>query len=141
MNYNIYKSFKFSNFMIQYKDAEDINQKIQLIVSALNLNHINSERLFCIRSNGSKTRGIIARCHSLPKIMQHSLKTNAAYIIEVVSENFDNLSEEQKTKTLIHELLHIPKTFGGGFIHHNVVNRRKVDSLYSKFMLSSDRKI
>ena len=119
--------------MISYNEAYDIKQKIELIVSALGFRHINSERLFCIRSYGSKARGIVARCHSLPKIMQHSLKINPAYIIEVLSENFDTMSDEQKIKTLIHELLHIPKTFGGGFIHHNVVNRRTVEKFYSKY--------
>jgi predicted metallopeptidase len=56
------------------------------------------------------------------------------YLIELISEKFDRQSEEDKIKTLIHELMHIPKTFGGGFIHHNKVNEKSVDILYREYL-------
>ncbi|MCL6500545.1 MAG: metallopeptidase [Candidatus Pacearchaeota archaeon] len=118
---------------IRYENADDIKRKIELIIKVLELKHINPARIYCIRSHGSSSRGIIARCHSLPKIMQQALNTEPAYVIEVVSENFCRQKEDEQIKTLIHELLHIPKTFGGGFLHHNVVTRAKIDKLYSKF--------
>jgi predicted metallopeptidase len=40
------------------------------------------------------------------------------------------MSREEQDKTLIHELMHIPKSFGGGFIHHNIVTDRNVNKLY-----------
>ena len=40
------------------------------------------------------------------------------------------MSREEQDKTLIHELIHTPKSFGGGFKHHNVINRRNVEKLY-----------
>lgn len=43
------------------------------------------------------------------------------------------MSEEDRIKTLIHELMHIPKTFGGGFRHHDFVQRRTIDRLYKNF--------
>ena len=43
------------------------------------------------------------------------------------------MSPEDKTKTLIHELMHIPKTFGGGFIHHDVVHERNVNKMYEHY--------
>ncbi|MGB9708060.1 MAG: putative metallopeptidase [Candidatus Pacearchaeota archaeon] len=118
---------------IYYQEAQDIKRKIELIIKVLELKHINPARVYCIRSYGSSSRGIIARCHSLPKIMQQVLAIEPAYIIEVISESFDKQKEEEQIKTLIHELLHIPKTFGGGFLHHNVVTRAKIDKLYNKF--------
>lgn len=118
---------------IRYESAEDIKKKIELIIKVLELKHINVERVYCIRSYGSSSRGIIARCHALPKILQQALKIEPAYVIEIISETFDKQNEEEKLKTLIHELLHIPKTFGGGFLHHNVVTRAKIDKLYNKF--------
>lgn len=118
---------------IHYEEAQDIQRKIELIVQVLEMKHVNPSRVYCIRSHGSSSRGIIARCHSLPKIMQQVLAIEPAYIIEVISETFDKQKEEEQVKTLIHELMHIPKTFGGGFLHHNVVTRTKIDRLYHKF--------
>lgn len=117
---------------IHYENADDIKRKIELIIKVLDMKHVNPSRVYCIRSHGSSSRGIVARCHSLPKIMQQVLAIEPAYIIEVISESFDKQKEEEQVKTLIHELLHIPKTFGGGFLHHNVVTRTKIDKLYNK---------
>lgn len=119
--------------MIKYDEALDIKRIIEKLALALEMEHLKIDRIFCIRSRGSASRGIIARCHALPKIMQQCLLIRPAYIIEVISENFDKLSEDEKIKTLIHELLHIPKTFGGGFRHHNVITKARVERLYTKF--------
>ena len=56
------------------------------------------------------------------------------YLIEVISERFDKMSEEDREKVIIHELMHIPKAFGGGFIHHNVVNERNVKKVYQEYL-------
>jgi len=124
--------------MLRYENAEDIRGRISELVSTLNLEHVHLDRVACIRSRGSTSRGIIARCHALPKIMQMALNTKAHYIIEVISEKFDRMPEEEQTKTLIHELLHIPKSFGGGFIHHNMVNSSTVNKMMKK--LNESRK-
>ena len=118
--------------MIKYEEAPDIKKKIDSLVLASEMKHLNAERIFCIRSYGSKSRGVVARCHALPKIMQKALNTGARYVIEVISEKFDRLSEEQQMKTLIHELMHIPKSFGGGFIHHNIVNSQTVNKIWKE---------
>lgn len=46
----------------------------------------------------------------------------------------DKLSESEKTKTIIHELMHIPKTFGGGFIHHDKVHERNVKIVFDQYI-------
>ena len=129
--------------MIKYEEAPDIKIKIELLAQILDLDHLNLNRIFCIRSKGSKSKNIIARCHSLPKIMQLSLKTESAYIIEIISENFDKQIEDEKIRTLIHELLHIPKSFGGGFRHHNVITKRKIEQLFKRYKnsIDEDRKV
>ena len=121
---------------IKYETAEDIKKKVELIVKKLGLEHIKLERLHCVRSYGSNSK-IIARCHTLPKIMQQVLSMEPVYVIELIAENFDKQKEEEQIKTLIHELLHIPKTFGGGFLYHNIVTKAKVEKLYNKFKNSS----
>lgn len=114
--------------------APDVKQRIAQIVSRLEMSHVDSSRIVCMRSRGSTSRAI-ARIWSLPKIWQKALNVKAHYIIEVVSERFDKLSVDDKDRTLIHELAHIPKTFSGAVLSHNAVHfdgcggfvRRRID--------------
>ncbi|MEM5872408.1 MAG: putative metallopeptidase [Candidatus Aenigmatarchaeota archaeon] len=108
---------------------------IKDIIEKLNFNHIKFENLICIKSVGSKSKRTIARIHGLPKIMQVALNSKAFYVIEIISENFDKLSYQDKIKTLIHELMHIPKNFGGGFRgHRNFVTRKKVEEKFKEYL-------
>ena len=119
--------------MRYFKDPE-LDGITRDIVYRLNLNHIDTRRIVCIKSFGTKSRRILARCHTLPKIIQKALGIEAHYVIEVVSENFSKLDHQEQLKVLIHELLHIPKTFGGGFRHHRpYVNRRTVERAYKMY--------
>jgi predicted metallopeptidase len=43
------------------------------------------------------------------------------------------MSGEEKIKTIIHELMHIPFSFGGGFKHHNVVCEKNVNKMYKEY--------
>jgi predicted metallopeptidase len=63
-----------------------------------------------------------------------ALGLSPSYVIEVLSERYDKLSQEDKEKTLIHELLHIPRGFKGGFLpHKGNISRRKVDRLHREY--------
>ncbi len=117
---------------MRYEEARDIQEKVEKIIEKLNLSHIRINDISCIRSYGSKSRNCIARCHALNKVMQKALGRKGFYVLEFLSEKFDKLEEQEKIKTIIHELLHIPKSFGGGFKHHNYVTRRNVEKLYKK---------
>ncbi len=103
-------------------------------ISRILFPHVKINDVVCLRSFGSTSRGTVARCHALGKAMQLALGRKGFYVIEVISNRFDKLSEEEKTKTLIHELMHIPKSFGGGFIHHNVVCHRNVERMYRDYV-------
>ena len=90
------------------------------------------------RSRGSKAKRTIARIHGLGKVWQDVLNLPPSYTIEVISEIFDRMSPEDREKTLIHELMHIPGGFGGGFRpHKGYVERKNVEAVYKK--LQSDR--
>ena len=119
---------------IKYETAEDIMARLVDIATAINMVHVRFSGVYAFRSRESGSRGTIARCHALSKIWQKALGINAVYIIEVISERFDRMSREEQDKVLIHELMHIPKSFGGGFIHHNLVNERNVNKLYHLYM-------
>lgn len=115
----------------RYERAADVSELLSRIIDKLGFSHIQKSRVYCYRSHGSKACNTIARVHSLPRIWQQALSEPAYYAIEVLAEQYDPLPFEDKEKTLIHELLHIPNSFGGGFRHHkNWVTRRRVEALY-----------
>ncbi|HUO42662.1 MAG TPA: putative metallopeptidase [Methylomirabilota bacterium] len=117
----------------RYERAPDVSQLISFIIDKLNFKHIPKHRVYCYRSHGSKASNVIARVHSLPKIWQQALSEPAYYAVEVLSEQYDQLPVDEKEKTLIHELLHIPNSFGGGFRHHkNWVTRKRVETLHQQ---------
>ena len=115
---------------MDYNDAGDVKEKCEKIISALDMNHVDISRVAFMRSKGTSTRGTIARCHGLSRVMQIGMNIKAFYVIEVISEIYDRMDEEDQTKVLIHELMHIPKNFGGGFRHHDYVCRREVDKMF-----------
>jgi len=119
---------------MSYEPAPDLRARMVEIVHTLGMEHVvfNLDKVECIRSFGSSTTRTIARCHALGKVMQMGMKTPAFYTIEFL-ERFDRMSKEDQDKTIIHEMMHIPKSFGGGFRHHDFVCDRNVDLLYEKF--------
>jgi predicted metallopeptidase len=62
--------------------------------------------------------------------MQKAMGVKSFYSIEFLAR-FDKLSKEEQDKVIIHELMHIPKTFGGGFRHHDYVVEENVNVLHS----------
>lgn len=88
-----------------------------------------------MRSNGSRARAY-ARIWGLSRIFQITAGYKPTYVIEVLSKHFDQLNEKEKIKVLIHELLHIPKTFSGALKSHrgryHRIGKREVDELFNK---------
>ncbi|MEM2093720.1 MAG: putative metallopeptidase [Candidatus Bathyarchaeia archaeon] len=120
--------------VIRYYRAKDIESNVSEIVHAIGLEHIDLSRVVILRSQGSRAANTIARIYGLPRVWQFSLGIEPHYVLELISENFDILKQEEKEKVLIHELLHIPTSFGGGFKHHrNWVNEKRVQYLHSIF--------
>ena len=107
--------------------------KAKEIARKLSLEHIDLERISVIKSSGSKTKRTVARIHTFGKVLQIGMQQKAFYAIELLTEEFDKQSEEEKTKTLIHELLHIPRAFGGGFRNHRqYVNKISIEKAFNK---------
>lgn len=108
---------------LKWQEADDITSRINFLVDALKYDHILTHRIFCYRSEGSKSRSY-ARIWGLNKIWQKALGQEPGYVIEVISEKFDHLSQEKKDEVLIHELLHIPKNFSGALLPHHRKGKR-----------------
>jgi len=118
---------------MRYEFAPDLQEKAEEI-SRILFPHVKLDFVKCIRSYGSSSRGTIARCHALGKVMQKAMNLKAFYTLEFISERFDKFSEEEKTKIIIHELMHIPFAFGGGFKHHNHVTEENVEIHYRTYV-------
>ena len=119
---------------MKYFPAPDIRDLALDIISRAGMDWIDTSRVGFVRSFGSKSVRTIARCHSLGKIWNTSLGIPVSYTIEVIAEQFDNLPGEEKVRTIIHELLHIPKSFGGGFRYHDFVRKREIDKWFKKYL-------
>ena len=118
---------------IKYTEAPDIKKRVEEIAASLEFFNVVPQFIHCVRSKGSKSKRTIARIHGLGKIWQDVLYLPPSYIIEVISEHYERLTEAEKEKTLIHELLHIPSGFSGGFRpHKGYVERETVEQLYKK---------
>ena len=115
--------------------APDVQERMECILESGEFPHINTYRIICMRSQGAKARAY-ARVWGMPSIWQKALGIEPFYVIEVLGEHFDSLDEERKDKVLIHELLHIPKRFGGGLVPHNcfgrVINEKRVREIYER---------
>lgn len=121
--------------MIKYEPAPDIQEKARHIVEKIGMHH-DLSRVHFFRSHGSTSRRTLARCHALPRVMQLALGVKGHYVIEVISEKFDRLPDEEKIKTIIHELLHVPKSMGGGFRQHDYVCKRNIEKMYKEYRKS-----
>jgi len=123
--------------LMETERAPDIQESIDEIIRTLELEHIIGARIICMRSRGATARAY-ARIWSLPSIWQKALEINPFYVIEVVSEKFDVLDENNKKKVLIHELMHIPKKFSGGLVPHNnrgtKINHVNVTKVYEEYV-------
>ena len=128
--------------MIKYFPAPKVKVRVEQRVNALKWSYIKPDKIICFESRGTKSNSVQARCWSLPRIWQQALNIEAHYVIEVVGERFDEFDNETRDKILIHELLHIPKTFSGalrphkGYISGPVINKH-YKALVSKEELNS----
>lgn len=126
---------------LAWEEAREVKKEIEKIVKILGLLHIDPSRIFCYKTEGSKSKSY-ARIWSYPKIFQLALGIKPAYVIEVLSKFYNKLGESEKRRVLIHELLHIPKNFSGALVPHRSRHRRlqsEVNRLYKEYELAIRR--
>jgi predicted metallopeptidase len=127
-----YRLSRDETMPIKYYEAPEIKKQVNELAEECEFFHVVPQFVFCVRSKGSKARRTIARIHGLGKLWQGVLNMPPAYTIEVISEVYDKMSSEDKEKTLIHELMHIPGGFSGGFRpHKGYVERKMVEEVYA----------
>lgn len=122
---------------MKYDLAPEIKEQISVLVKELHMEHIQLDQIYCIRSFDAKTRAI-ARIWGMAKLFGEVAGIKPTYIIEVNAKRFDKQSEREKIKTLIHELMHIPKTFSGALLshrgRHHAINDREVEKIMKRLV-------
>jgi len=117
---------------MKYALASEIKRQIDRLVEKLEMTYIVTKNIHCIRSFDAKTRAY-ARIWGMAKLFKEVVGIEPHYIIEVISKRLDKLSERDKIKTLIHELMHIPKPFSGALLSHrgryHQINDREVKKI------------
>lgn len=117
---------------VEWVEDKKVEKRISELVSLADLKHVSVSQIFCYRSCHAKTRAY-ARIWGFPRIWQQALGLEPAYVIEVISEKFDRLPQKDQDMILIHELLHIPRTFSGALVPHHArggVNEDRVREIY-----------
>lgn len=117
---------------LEWHTDYELTERVRGLVSEVEFGHIPAYRIFCFRTDGSKSRSY-ARIWAFPKIFQTVLDIEPAYVIEVINKYYNKLSHEEQTKVLIHELLHIPRNFSGSLLPHTYGNKRidkEVDRIF-----------
>jgi len=107
---------------IIWKEDRKLKTHLNKTIKEAGVSWVKTSRVFTYRSTNAKTRAY-ARIWGLSRIWQQALKIKPAYILEVISEKYDRLSDLEKSKILLHEVAHIPKNFSGALVPHT--KRRK----------------
>jgi predicted metallopeptidase len=117
------------------------HERLARIVDALEFSHVDPARIFCVRGYGS-TSEAWARIWGLPSLWQQVLGIGPAYVVEIIEPEFSRLPEAEQDRILIHELLHIPRTFSGAIRPHRTptfsITRRTVERYYQRFLAAGD---
>ena len=120
---------------MNYKLAPEIKRRIRVLIKELNFTHIKPNQIWCIRSFDAKTRAY-ARIWGMSRLFKEVAGLEPNYIIEVIAQRFDKLDRREKIKTLIRELMHIPKTFSGALLSHrgphHEINDQEVEKIIKK---------
>ena len=120
--------------------APDIKKIMRHVLTRTPFDHVKASQITCMRSKGAKSRAY-ARIWSFPKIWQKALSHPPHYIIEVLAHHFDKLSDDDKIRTIIHELMHIPMNFSGALVPHrgryHRIDRRTVEKMFQVYCANS----
>jgi len=126
-----------------WNQCRKTHARLRKIIGALGFTHVDPSRIFCVRGYGS-TSEAWARIWGLPTLWQQVLGTRPAYVVEIIEPEFSRLPPEEQDRVLIHELLHIPRTFSGAIRPHRSpsfrINRRTIERFYQRYIANSRRR-
>ncbi len=127
---------------MEWQPASDVHTRLRRIARALGLTYVNPGRIRCVRVQGSRANAL-ARIWGLPPVFQDALDLEPHYVIEFMVPAFDRLPRREQDRVIIHELLHIPRTFSGGIRPERSpslsINNRTVERYYRQYLAAMKR--
>ncbi len=122
---------------MEWQPASDVHTRLRRIARALGLTYVVPARIRCVRVEGSRANAL-ARIWGLPPVFQDALDLEPHYVIELMVPAFDRLPRREQDRVIIHELLHIPRTFSGGIRPERSpslsINNRTVERYYRQYL-------
>jgi len=108
--------------MVTYTASHELKERAKLIADRFMLDHIDFNRIHCYRykSNTNTVAKIIGFFKTLQLVYP---EIKPYYVIVFNDHNFLRQNKEEQDTTILHELLHIPKTFSGEYskiAHHKI---------------------
>ena len=133
---------KKTSSAVLWEKASDVEKDLKLLINLSKLPY-DIKNITSLRSYNSRARAY-ARIWGLSRVWQMSLNVPPHYIIEILSEKFDELSKERKDEVLLHELAHIPSNFSGSLLPHIRRGKRnfksKVDRLIREVRMNDGKR-
>lgn len=103
---------------VEWIKDDTIRERVVRLVIDLEIDWVMPDSIHTFRSYNSASNAI-ARIWGLNKVWQMAIDHEPAYVIEVISERFDQLGEREKDEVILHELAHIPRNFSGALMAHS----------------------
>lgn len=125
------------NKKVEWVAAPDIDRRLSRLIKNLNLSWLTKDQIYALRSTNTNTRAI-ARIWGLGRVFQIAMNLKPTYVIEVISERFDQMGEREQDEVLLHEIAHIPKNFSGSLVPHIRRGKRKFSDLVNSLVVQYD---
>ncbi len=115
-----------------------LSRIVERMVEQLGLNYIDVSRVAVVRNLDSSSPAY-ARIYSVPRPIAVAFDLGPLYAIEIIHRNFEKLDCVAKLRVLVHELLHIPKSFSGSLLPHrsDVFSDSNISKMLTRLNLES----
>src|SRR6266446_6470570 len=99
----MYRRRRKTQKKVEWIKDDTIKERMVRLVVDLEIDWVVPDLIYTFRSYNSSSNAI-ARIWGFSKIWQMAIDHDPAYVLEVISERFDKLSEHQKDEVILHEL-------------------------------------
>ncbi|GEM_PF-591150 len=109
---------------VKYIPSDHLTEALRVLANSIGLNYIKPENIYGVVSIGSTSRAY-ARIWGTPPILVAVDKCQPIYVIELIYPRIQGKKCNDILRVLVHELLHIPRTFSGSLRTHGEWSKAK----------------